>query len=57
MSIESLAGLNRHYEQWIGSYEGRLLTIETDNLDFKNNPEDFSLITDRIDAELYGLFK
>ena len=57
MSIEYLAGLNRHYEQWIGSYEGRLLTIETDNLDFKNNPEDFSLITDRIDAELYGLFK
>ena len=57
MSIEYLAGLNRHYEQWIGSYEGRLLTIETDNLDFKNNPEDFSLITDRIDAELFGLFK
>jgi len=57
MSIEYLAGLNRHYEQWIGSYEGRLLTIETDNLDFKNNPEDFALITDRIDAELFGLFK
>ena len=57
MSIEYLAGLNRHYEQWISNYEGRLLTIEADDLDFKNNPEDFSLITDKIDAELFGLFK
>ena len=57
MSIEYLSGLNRHYEQWIGNYPGRLLTIEADNLDFKNNPEDFAHITDRIDAELYGLFK
>lgn len=57
MSIEYLSGLNRHYEQWIGGYPGRLLTIEADNLDFKNNPEDFAHITDRIDAELFGLFK
>ena len=57
ISIEYLDGLNRHYEEWIGSYEGRLLIIETDDLDFKDNPEHFALITDRIDAELYGLFK
>ena len=57
MSIEYLSGLNRHYEQWIGTYPGRLLVIEADNLDFKNNPEDFALITDKIDAELFGLFK
>lgn len=57
MSIEYLSGLNRHYEQWIGNYPGRLLIIEADNLDFKNNPEDFAHITDRIDAELFGLFK
>ncbi len=57
ISIEYLDGLNRHYEEWIGSYEGRLLVIETDDLDFKDNPEHFALITDRIDAELYGLFK
>ena len=57
MSIEYLSGLNRHYEQWIGNYPGRLLVIEADNLDFKNNPEDFALITDKIDAELFGLFK
>ena len=57
MSIEYLSGLNRHYEQWIGNYPGRLLIIEADNLDVKNNPDDFAHITDRIDAELYGLFK
>ena len=57
MSIEYLSGLNRHYEEWISSYEGRLLTIETDGLDFKNNPSDFEMITDKIDAELFGLFK
>lgn len=57
ISIEYLSGLNRHYEEWIGSYKGRLLIIETDNLDFKNNPADFEKITDKIDAELFGLFK
>lgn len=56
ISIEYLTGLNRHYEQWISSYKGKLLIIEADNLDFKNKPEDFALITDKIDAELFGLF-
>ena len=57
ISLEYLAGLNRHYEEWIGNYQGRLLVIDADNLDFEHNPEDFSSITDKIDAELYGLFK
>lgn len=56
ISIEYLAGLNRLYEEWIDGYEGKVLTIDCDNLDFKNRPEDFAFITDRIDAELYGLF-
>ena len=56
ISIDYLAGLNERYEEWIGSYTGRLITIDVDNLDFLNRPEDFALITDRIDAELYGLF-
>ena len=33
-----------------------MLTIDADNLDFENNPEDFASVTDRIDACLYGLF-
>lgn len=56
ISIEYLTGLNLRYEQWIGEYKGQVLTIEADNLDFENRPEDFSYITDKIDARLYGLF-
>ena len=57
ISLEYLSGLNRHYEEWIAAYKGRLLTIDADSLDFEHNPEDFASITDKIDAELYGLFK
>ncbi|MDE7128309.1 MAG: deoxynucleoside kinase [Bacteroidales bacterium] len=56
ISIEYLTGLNERYEQWIAEYPGKVLTIESDDLDFQNRPEDFSLITDKIDAQLYGLF-
>lgn len=56
ISLDYLAGLNERYERWIAEYKGRVLTIETDELDFENRPEDFALITDKIDAELYGLF-
>jgi len=56
MSIEYLQGLNERYEQWIASYPGRILTIDADNLDFQHRPEDFSAITDKLDAELFGLF-
>ena len=57
ISLEYLGGLNRRYEEWISEYKGKLLVIDADNIDFQNNPEDFSAITDKIDAELFGLFK
>ena len=57
ISLEYLGGLNRRYEEWIGSYTGNLLIIDTDNLECENNPEDFEAITDKIDSRLYGLFK
>lgn len=57
ISIDYLTGLNEKYEKWIASYQGRVLTIDADNLDFENRPEDFASITDMIDAELYGLFQ
>lgn len=56
ISIEYLNNLNERYDEWIGSYQGKVLVIEADDLDFENRPEDFALITDRIDAQLYGLF-
>ena len=56
ISIEYLAGLNERYEKWIAGYKGKLIEIDADELDFLNRPEDFAVITDKIDAELYGLF-
>ncbi len=56
ISIEYLENLNTRYEQWISEYKGQVLVIEADELDFENIPEDFSAITDKIDAQLYGLF-
>ena len=57
ISIEYLSGLNELYEDWIGQYKGKLIVIDGDDLDFENRPSDFSVITDRIDAALYGVFK
>ncbi|MCI6492650.1 MAG: deoxynucleoside kinase [Bacteroidales bacterium] len=56
MSIEYLTNLNDLYDKWIASYKGKVLTIEADGLDFEHRPEDFSMITDKIDAHLFGLF-
>lgn len=56
MSVEYLGNLNRLYEEWIADYSGRLIIFDADNLDYENNPEDFALITDRLDSELFGLF-
>ena len=56
ISIEYLSNLNERYEEWIANYKGKVLIIEADDLDYEHRPEDFSHITDKIDAQLYGLF-
>ena len=56
ISIEYLSNLNERYDNWIADYDGEVLVIEADDLDFENRPEDFAMITDKIDAQLYGLF-
>ena len=56
ISIDYLNNLNERYDEWIAGYDGQVLVIEADELDFQNRPEDFALITDRIDAQLFGLF-
>lgn len=55
--IDYIAGLNERYENWIKDYKSRLLILDVDRLKFESNPEDFSEICDKIDAELFGLFK
>lgn len=57
MPLNYLDNINKRYDNFIvNEYKGRVLTIEIDNLDFKNNPKDFSYIIERIDRELFGLF-
>ena len=49
--------LNRRYDEFIYKmYEGRVMTIDKDHLDFQHNPKDFAQIVDRIDRTLFGLF-
>jgi len=54
--IDYITGLNQRYEDWIKDYKARLLIVDVDNIKFENSPEDFQYITDKIDAELFGLF-
>lgn len=55
--IDYLSGLNELYEQFIThEYQGRVLTIDVDGLDYEHNPNDFATITEKIDALLFGLF-
>lgn len=56
IELDYLEGLNNRYEKWIAEYPGKVLAIDADGLDFQNRPEDFALITDKIDSELFGLF-
>ncbi len=57
MRIDYLKNLNEHYTEWIDQYqEGKLLIIDVNNMDFVHRHEDFSLIVERIDAEIHGLF-
>lgn len=57
MRIDYLKNLNTHYEDWIAGYtEGKLLIIDVNNLDFVENPGDFSLVVERVEREIFGLF-
>lgn len=54
-SIEKkyLERLNRSYSRWINNYsQGKVLVIESDNIDFVNNPDHFNLIISSIKKNL-----
>jgi len=58
MSLDYLKRLNQRYEKWISEYkEGKLLIINSDEVDFQNNPEDLGQIINRVQGELHGLFE
>ncbi|HRW62889.1 MAG TPA: deoxynucleoside kinase [Bacteroidales bacterium] len=55
--LDYLKRLNERYEAWIGAYNlGKLLIIDVDNLNFSELKEDLSLVINKIDAEIHGLF-
>jgi deoxyadenosine/deoxycytidine kinase len=57
IQLDYLQNLNERYDDFIyNKYKGRVITVEKDQLDFKNNPKDLAQIVDRIDATLFGLF-
>ncbi len=55
--LDYLKSLNERYESWISSYtRGKLLIIDVDDNNFKEDKEDLGLIIHKIDTELHGLF-
>lgn len=57
IQLDYLQNLNERYDDFIyNKYQGKVMTVEKDNLDFLNNPHDLAKIIDRIDANLFGLF-
>lgn len=57
IQLDYLENLNRRYEDFIyNKYEGYVMTVEKDGMDFLNNAKDLAQIIDRIDQQLFGLF-
>ncbi len=55
--IDYLNRLNERYEAWISEYSlGKLLIIDTDNIDFTKNDDDVSFIVNKVNTEINGLF-
>ena len=57
MQLDYLENLNRRYDDFIyNKYQGDVMTVEKDGMDFLNNSKDLAKIIDRIDRQLFGLF-
>ena len=54
--IDYLTGLQKRYDDWLSTYDGELIAIDGDKINFEDSKEDLRKITDMIDASLYGLF-
>jgi deoxyadenosine/deoxycytidine kinase len=55
--LDYLKHLNERYDSWINGYKnGKLLIIDVDNIDFIKNKSDLSLIIDKVNANINGLF-
>jgi deoxyadenosine/deoxycytidine kinase len=55
--IDYLKKLNERYDSWAETYNlGKLMVVDVDNLNFIDKAEDLSVVIDKINAELHGLF-
>lgn len=55
--LDYLTNLNNRYESWAETYDGKMLIVDTDEIDFVESREDLGHIINRIDAEFNSLFK
>lgn len=57
IQLEYLKNLNDRYEDFIfNKYQGKVLAVDIDDIDFEHEQRDFAKIVDKIDAKLFGLF-
>ncbi len=55
--LDYLKRLNERYEAWIDKYtNGKLLIVDANKIDFIKNKPDLSMIIDKVNAEIHGLF-
>ena len=55
--LDYLKRLNERYEAWIESYKlGKMLIVDVDNNNFIDKPEDMSVVIDKVNASVHGLF-
>jgi len=57
LRLDYLKKLNARYEDWIESYDGKLLIINVDEVNFADNQEDLGEVVNRIESERAGLFQ
>ncbi len=55
--LDYLKRLNERYEAWIDKYtNGKLLIVDANKIDFIKNKPDLSMIIDKVNAQIHGLF-
>jgi deoxyadenosine/deoxycytidine kinase len=54
--IDYLQSLNNRYDKWIENYAHKFLVINVDFVNFSENSEDLSIVIDKVNAHLNGLF-
>lgn len=58
MPLEYITNLNERYDDFVyNKYRGKVITFNVDNMDYQHNPKDLRVILNKIEGELFGLFK